>query len=155
MTAGENMKALILNSGMGSRMGILTSGHRKCMMEISQGETILPGLLIQFADAGITEVVMSTGYCDSMLTDCCESLGFPLWFTFVKNPVCDRTNYISSICRAQEYLGSDIILMHGDLVFESEVFDRSPAEGPVPDRSHERNRRPDRSRTAYHHGAGK
>ncbi len=28
------MKALILNSGMGSRMGVLTSEHPKCMTEI-------------------------------------------------------------------------------------------------------------------------
>ena len=35
------MKVLILNSGMGSRMGLLTSEHPKCMTEISVKETIL------------------------------------------------------------------------------------------------------------------
>lgn len=35
------MKALILNSGMGSRMGVLTAGHPKCMTEISSIDTIL------------------------------------------------------------------------------------------------------------------
>ena len=35
------MKALILNSGLGSRMGVLTSEHPKCMTEISAKETIL------------------------------------------------------------------------------------------------------------------
>ena len=35
------MKALILNSGMGKRMGVLTSEHPKCMTEIKDGETIL------------------------------------------------------------------------------------------------------------------
>ena len=29
------MKALILNSGMGSHVGVLTSEHPKCMTEIS------------------------------------------------------------------------------------------------------------------------
>lgn len=35
------MKALILNSGLGTRMGVLTSEHPKCMTEISHTDTIL------------------------------------------------------------------------------------------------------------------
>ena len=35
------MKALILNSGLGHRMGVLTSEHPKCMTELSAGQTIL------------------------------------------------------------------------------------------------------------------
>ena len=35
------MKALILNSGLGSRMGALTSEHPKCMTELNPKETIL------------------------------------------------------------------------------------------------------------------
>ena len=54
----------------------------------------------------------------------CQSLNLPLHFTFVKNPIYDQTNYIYSIYCAREYLDDDIILMHGDLVFENEVFDR-------------------------------
>lgn len=42
----------------------------------------------------------------------------------MKNPVYDKTNYIYSIYCAREYLDDDIILMHGDLVFENEVFDQ-------------------------------
>ena len=35
------MKALILNSGVGRRMGVLTSEHPKCMTDISKRDTIL------------------------------------------------------------------------------------------------------------------
>ena len=35
------MKALILNSGFGHRMGDITKNHPKCMTEISNKETIL------------------------------------------------------------------------------------------------------------------
>ena len=123
------MKALILNSGMGSRMGVLTSEHPKCMTEISPSETILSRQLKMIAGAGIREVVMTTGYFDGILVDYCHSLGLPLRFTFVKNPIYDRTNYIYSIYCAREYLDDDIVLMHGDLVFENEVFDRLLACG--------------------------
>ena len=118
------MKALILNSGLGSRMGVLTSEHPKCMTEISSHETILSRQLRQIADAGIEEVVMTTGYYDGVLVKYCQSLELPIHFTFVNNPIYDQTNYIYSIYCAKDYLNDDIILMHGDLVFENEVFDR-------------------------------
>ena len=117
------MKALILNSGLGHRMGVLTSEHPKCMTEISSKETILSRQLQLIAGAGIEEVVMTTGYFDVVLVKYCESLDLPLRFTFVNNPLYDRTNYIYSIYCAREYLDDDIILMHGDLVFENGVFD--------------------------------
>ena len=118
------MKALILNSGLGSRMGALTSEHPKCMTEISHHDTILSRQLRQIADAGIEEVVMTTGYYDGVLVKYCQDLDLPIRFTFVNNPVYDKTNYIYSIYCAKDYLEDDIILMHGDLVFENEVFDR-------------------------------
>lgn len=118
------MKALILNSGLGSRMGALTSEHPKCMTEISHHDTILSRQLRQIAGAGIEEVVMTTGYYDGVLVKYCQDLDLPIRFTFVNNPVYDKTNYIYSIYCAKDYLEDDIILMHGDLVFENEVFDR-------------------------------
>ena len=118
------MKALILNSGLGSRMGVLTSEHPKCMTEISPRETILSRQLSQLAEAGITEAVITTGYYDEVLVNYCESLELPLKYTFVKNPVYDQTNYIYSIHCARGFVQDDILLMHGDLVFENEVLDR-------------------------------
>lgn len=117
------MKALILNSGLGHRMGVLTSEHPKCMTEIGGGETILSRQLRLIAEAGIEEVVMTTGYYDDILVEYCESLQLPLKYTFVKNPVYDKTNYIYSIYCAREHLDGDLLLMHGDLVFEKTVFD--------------------------------
>ena len=118
------MKALILNSGMGSRMGVLTSEHPKCMTEISPRETILSRQLNQLCEAGIEEVVMTTGCFEQVLIDYCDSLALPIHITFVNNPVYNKTNYIYSIFCAKDYLDDDIILMHGDLVFENEVFDK-------------------------------
>lgn len=117
------MKALILNSGLGSRMGVLTSEHPKCMTEISHTETILSRQLKLISESGIKEVVMTTGYYDSVLEEYCHSLDLPLNITFVRNLVYDKTNYIYSIYCAREYLDDDILLMHGDLVFENTIFD--------------------------------
>ncbi len=118
------MKALILNSGLGHRMGVLTSEHPKCMTEIYGSETILSRQLKLIAENGIQEVVMTTGYYDDVLVNYCNSLELPLRYTFVKNPVYDKTNYIYSIYCAREFLkDSDVVMMHGDLVFENAVFE--------------------------------
>lgn len=118
------MKALILNSGLGHRMGVLTSEHPKCMTEISHRNTILSRQLRQCVEYGIEEVVMTTGYYDQVLVDYCNFLNLPLKVTFVNNPIYDKTNYIYSIYCAKECLqDDDIILMHGDLVFENLVFE--------------------------------
>lgn len=116
------MKALILNSGKGSRMGTLTAKHPKCMTKISSEETILSRQLKLIAEFGITETVITTGAFDSDLINYCKSLNTPLHISFVKNPIYDTTNYIYSIYCAREFLDDDIILMHGDLVFENTVF---------------------------------
>ena len=118
------MKALILNSGLGKRMGVLTSEHPKCMTEIDGNETILSRQLNMLAGAGVTEIVMTTGLFDDVLVNYCNSLELPIKYTFVKNEKYAETNYIYSIYMAKEYLkGSDIIMLHGDLVFSNEVLD--------------------------------
>lgn len=118
------MKALILNSGLGSRMGVITNEHPKCMTEISHRNTILSRQLSQLVSFGIDEVVITTGYYDKVLVDYCNSLHLPLKYTFVNNPIYDKTNYIYSIYCAKDVLkNDDIILMHGDLVFENLVME--------------------------------
>lgn len=118
------MKALILNSGLGHRMGVLTSEHPKCMTEISYSETILSRQLKLLEAYGIKEVVMTTGYFDSILIDYCNSLNLDIKYTFVNNPLYAETNYIYSIYLARDYLlDDDIILMHGDLVFDYSVLE--------------------------------
>lgn len=118
------MKALILNSGMGKRMGVLTAEYPKCMTEISSTETILSRQLKLIFAAGIKEVVITTGYYNSVLIEYCKSLNIPLHFTFVNNPLYADTNYIYSIYCARDVIcDDDILLMHGDIVFEATVLD--------------------------------
>ena len=123
------MKALILNSGVGSRMGALTSEQPKCMTEIKPGETILSRQLKQLIDVGINEVVMTTGYCENVLMNYCRTLDLPIKIKFVNNPDYRTTNYIYSVYLAREFLDDDLLFMHGDLVFENEALDKVISDG--------------------------
>ena len=118
------MKALILNSGLGQRMGVMTKDHPKCMTEIMCESTILSRQLRQIISFGIKEAVITTGYYDKVLEEYCNELRLPIKLTFIKNPLYDSTNYIYSIYCAREILSdSEILLMHGDLVFENLVLE--------------------------------
>ena len=116
------MKALILNSGVGKRMGDITSLHPKCMTEITGEDTILSRQLKLLSENGVNKVLITTGPFEKELIAYCYSLGLPIDFEFVHNPKYEETNYIYSMNLARDYLDDDIILMHGDLVFDEEVL---------------------------------
>lgn len=116
------MKALILNSGMGRRMGSLTDEHPKCMTVIDGWETILSRQLKLLEKSGVSKVVVTTGFFDKILIEYCNSLDLNLEYTFINNSEYEKTNYIYSIYLAREHLRDEILMMHGDLVFEESVL---------------------------------
>ena len=117
------MRALILNSGLGSRMGDITSTHPKCMTEIDDIDTIVSRQLKLLSSVGINKVIMTTGYYDKVLKDYCNSLNLNIDIIYVNNPKYRETNYIYSIYCAKKYLDDDIVLMHGDLVYTSSILE--------------------------------
>ena len=118
------MKALILAAGLGARMGVLTENLPKCMLKVSEEETIIDRQLRQLSKAGITEIVITTGAYGNILADYCKSLDIPdLQICFVENPRFQETNYIYSIYLARKFLADDILLLHGDLVMEDGIIE--------------------------------
>lgn len=116
------MTALILASGVGSRMGALTAERPKCMTPLPNGETILSRQLRQLCAAGIGKIVITTGAFADVLTDYVRSLDISAEIVFVHNPDFASTNYIYSMFLAEKELSGDILLLHGDLVFEDTVL---------------------------------
>ena len=114
------MRALIFNSGLGSRLGKLTENCPKAMVVLGNGETIFHRQLRVLASVGIREFVITTGPHPHMLEETArefESQGCS--FHFVNNPVYDQTNYIYSMWLAKDLLrGREVLVLHGDLVFD-------------------------------------
>lgn len=63
------MIALLLNSGLGTRMGDETQEHPKCMTKISDRETIISWQLKCLERIGVTDAVVTTGPLSDMLAD--------------------------------------------------------------------------------------
>ena len=63
------MIALLLNSGLGTRMGDETQEHPKCMTKISDRETIISWQLKCLERIGVTDAVVTTGHLSDMLAD--------------------------------------------------------------------------------------
>ena len=118
------MKALILNSGLGKRMWDLTKIYPKCMTEVNSNtkETIISRQVNLLLRNWINDIVITTWFAANLLEEYCNSLKLPLNIKYIQNPIYTETNYIYSIYCAKEYLEDDIILMHGDLVFDEKVL---------------------------------
>jgi len=114
------MKAIIFNSGLGNRMGGFTKDHHKSMAQLKNGETIFHRQLRLLSAEGVKDFIVTTGPFEEQLK--AEAADFPgLNFTFVRNDIYDRTNYIYSMYLAREYMDDDMIFLHGDLVFSHKL----------------------------------
>ncbi len=123
------MKALIFNSGLGNRMGEFTRENHKSMARLSNGETLFGRQLRLLAAHGVTDIVVTTGPHVRQLESVAAAPEFAgLNITFVPNEVYDQTNYLYSMHLAREHLDADVLMLHGDLVFNSGVLTRLLAD---------------------------
>lgn len=114
------MKAIIFNSGLGNRMGEFTEKNHKSMARLKNGETILHRQIRLLSAEGIKDFVITTGPFEEQLK--AEAADFPeLNFTFVRNDIYDKTNYIYSMYLARKHMEDDMIFLHGDLVFNRKL----------------------------------
>lgn len=116
------MKAVIFNSGLGKRMGELTEHNHKSMVKLQNGETIFERQLRLLHECGITEFIVTVGPFKEQLIAASKAAHLKdCNFTFVENPIYDKTNYIYSMYLAREYIDDDVLMLHGDLVFNKKL----------------------------------
>ena len=109
---------------MGSRLRPLTKDKPKCMTRLNGKETILSLQLKNLASCGVKDIIITTGYESDKLVKYGTKLSDELEVSieFVFNRSFKTTNYIYSIYLAEHFLHDDIVLLHGDLVFDLAVL---------------------------------
>ncbi|AWX32290.1 sugar phosphate nucleotidyltransferase [Methanosphaera sp. BMS] len=116
------MKAIILNSGVGSRLKEYTANNPKSMVQITNKDTIFSKAMKLLRKYDIDEFIITTGYLNEVLEEYIMENFSDLNFTFVHNPEYSSTNYIKSIDYINDF-DEDTLLLHGDLVFDEEVLE--------------------------------
>lgn len=118
------MQAIILAAGMGKRLGELTKGNTKCMIEVG-GETLISRLLQQLDRQHLSRIVMVIGYKAQELRDYLATLPTATPIKFIENTIYDKTNNIYSLYMAKDYLcAEDTLLFESDIIMEDAVIDK-------------------------------
>ncbi|MGN0475342.1 MAG: iron-containing alcohol dehydrogenase [Acutalibacteraceae bacterium] len=116
------MKAVIFNSGLGKRMGSLTEHNHKSMVKLQNGETIFERQLRLLHECGINQFIVTVGPFKEQLIEASKAKHLSdCEFIFVENPIYDKTNYIYSMYLARDYIDDDVLMLHGDLVFNKKL----------------------------------
>lgn len=117
------MQAIILAAGMGRRLGYLTEGDTKCMLEVN-GIRLIDRVMSALAERDFNNIIVVTGYARGNLISYLKEKYPHLPLTFIENPVYDRTNNIYSLWLARDFLSADdTLLLESDLIYEPSVLD--------------------------------
>lgn len=126
------MQAIILAAGMGKRLGELTKGNTKCMVEVG-GETLIARLLRQLDKQHLSKIILVIGYKAQELKNYLATIQIQTPVEFVENTVYDQTNNIYSLYLAKDYLvAEDTLLFESDLIMEDAVITKL-LQYPYPD----------------------
>lgn len=117
-------KAVILASGLGSRMGDLTTNTSKCLLEV-KGDILIERLITQLKEKGITDIVVLVGYMKEKFLYLAEKYGVKL----VENPEYDTKNTIASFYHLiNEIKNKNVYIVVGDIYLEKNIFNSFETE---------------------------
>lgn len=116
------MQAIILAAGMGKRLGELTKGNTKCMVNVN-GISLIDRTLSQLSKLYLSRVVIVIGYKGENLKNYIGDEYKGLKIKYIHNPIYDKTNNIYSLSLAKKELQEDdTLLIESDLIFDDALF---------------------------------
>lgn len=111
----------ILNSGTGSRLSKFTQYMPKGLVPLNETTTILGRQLTIFQKFGHFNHVITTGYLNGKIQEYIKNFFPNLLVNFLYSENFSTTNYITSLELLREKYKDEIIIIHGDIVFEESV----------------------------------
>lgn len=117
------MKGIILASGIGKRLRPLTYEVPKPLIKIGN-KTILDYQIDNLIGCGIRNIIITTGPFEDKIKMHVKEKYPDLKVSYVNNPKYETTNYIYSMWLTKDLIDDDIILLHGDLLFDRKLLER-------------------------------
>jgi choline kinase len=113
------VKALILAGGVGKRLRPMTTDRPKCLVTI-RGYSILSLAVDELNKAGLSDIVIATGYRAEMIEDC----GLPTIF----NPHFATDNILGTFFASSSAWKHGAICCYSDIIFPAEAVKRVLAD---------------------------
>ncbi len=118
------MTAVILAAGMASRLRPLTDDRPKCLLAVGS-RCLLQRTVDSIVEAGISRLVVVTGYRENMIRTFLTEHYPTLDIIFIDNDVYQTTNNIYSLWLARPYIdGRDFLLLDSDILFDGAIIKR-------------------------------
>jgi choline kinase len=114
-------KAVLLAAGRGTRLGGLTAEIPKCMVQVGRYR-LLELLLKNLEAAGVTTLLVVTGYQHRVLEDYLHKIVTPLAISTIHCPDYATTNNIVSLWYARHAIDSDFLLLESDLMLTDQMI---------------------------------
>ena len=110
---------IILAAGQGTRLRPLTTNKPKCMVEYNQ-KPIIEYILEASSGYGFRNVVIVNGYKKEVLEDHLKNRNI----NFITNEDYDKTNMVSTLFCAKDFMDEDLIISYADIVYKKEILDK-------------------------------
>ena len=115
-------------AGMAKRLRPLTDDKPKCLLEVG-GRTLLERTVCSMVDAGISELVIITGYFGDMVREFLTAHFPNLTFHFLHNADYEHNNNIYSLWMSGKVVrGRDFLMMDSDILCDPAVVSRIASE---------------------------
>ena len=116
------MIGVILAAGMAKRLRPLTDERPKCLLKVGE-RTLLQRTVDAMLAAGISELVVVTGYRANMIRDFLTETYPSLNIHFIDNPDYAHNNNIFSLWLTRPYVdGNDFLLMDSDILCDPAIL---------------------------------
>ena len=112
----ENIKALIIAAGLGSRLKKHTENLPKCMLDFG-GKTLLQRQLEAYNKNNITDISLIRGYKK-------EKINYK-GLRYFENKDYKNNNILNSIFYAEKIINGNIIISYSDILFDPTVVQRT------------------------------
>lgn len=118
----KGMIGVILAAGMAKRLRPLTDERPKCLLTVGD-RTLLQRTVDAILDAGISEIVMVTGYRENMIREFITTHYPSLNIHFIDNPDYANNNNIFSLWLTRPFTeGKDFLLLDSDILFDPAII---------------------------------
>ncbi|RXK05042.1 phosphocholine cytidylyltransferase family protein [Halarcobacter bivalviorum] len=111
------MKLIILAAGQGTRLRPLTNNIPKCMVKY-QDKPLIDYILEVTKD--IEKRYIVTGYKSEVLKEYLKEQNL----TFIYNKDYNKTNMVTSLFCAKEFMNDDLIISYSDIIYKKEVIEK-------------------------------